>query len=257
MKTYLLEILTALTMTFTVSGQVLVDEQFTRSGTGPLNSSHPSGGTLAESITWSPGYQNKDWMITDAEAGMLAAAGGSAPGATAWLPVTFSAGSQYELTVQLTILGAANGNWAGIGFSNSSVITSSGWNLGTWMYIRGDKGYTPVGKPGTTSTDVTITGVPTVNAGDIANTLHLTLDTTGEDWTIAYYINDNALTTTPFATYTLTADQQTALDTVFLISYGNGATVDWFKLEQIPEPSVLLLSGIGALILALTPRRKR
>ncbi|MDR1191794.1 MAG: hypothetical protein LBK60_09075 [Verrucomicrobiales bacterium] len=226
MKTYLLEILTALTMTFTVSGQVLVDEQFTRSGTGPLNGSHPSGGTLAEGITWNPGQlDTRDWVISDAKAGTLTAVGAGSPGAIVWLPVTFSAGARYELTARLTNTAA---DWMGLGFGTFD----TGWGMdGPWMIVRPNGNYSCISK--VTADGATKTGAtPTVNSST-ANTLRLTLDTTGPNWALTYYIND---LTTALANYTLTAYQQANLHTVFLAVYSNSAATvvcDWFKLEQI------------------------
>ncbi|MDR1192288.1 MAG: PEP-CTERM sorting domain-containing protein [Verrucomicrobiales bacterium] len=253
MKTYLLEILTALTMTITVSGQVLVDEQFTRSGTGPLNGSSPSGGTLAENITWrfttSAGAE-QSWEIADAEAGTLTITGtGGGTPYIAWRPVTFSAGGQYELTMQLTVTAGGN-DWVGLGLGtyNANDTPNTGWGMsGPWMMVRDNGGYS-LFNLGTADNTTKTGATPKVNV-HAANTLRMTLDTTGEDWTVTYYINDLA---TPLANYTLTDTQQTYLGPVLLTTYsGASATVDWFKLEQIPEPSTwfLLSFGLGTLIL--------
>jgi hypothetical protein len=225
-------------------------DDFSGSGSSDLNGTAPD--IRPGSETWIAGSESNDWKAD----GSISAGGDS----NAFLPFSPSPGQIYTLSIDANPVNA-NDDWFAIGFTPSDSVNSSyaedPVSASPWMLLRGQRAsnlQTFLG-PGTTDgADFNPTEDSTPLLDGVVN-LKIVLDTTGEQWTAEWVVNNVSI-------------RQTTFDTNPTINYvGLGrwetaiGTVDNFTLTSasaIPEPATyaLTLAAFAAGAAALR-RRKR
>jgi hypothetical protein len=183
---------------------------------------------------------------------------GSSGGNSAYLPfdpIVGSAGNIYRLEVVMSVTGDTSSNWLSLGFANSS-NTSEGPNASipngglAWMLARGSDAVVGFGGMGTANNS----GISTPSGFDSAtsNTYAIELDMTaqtvsGGTTEVTYFVNGSSVGSDSL--------NYSGTNEINFIQLGKVSTqagsFDSLTLTVIPEPSALLMVGLGlgALIL--------
>ena len=163
----------------------------------------------------------------------------------------------YELSVDVRTHGVDDSSeWHGLGFMGQDPRLEEG-NMAfggdpeggrPWMLLRnngaavtfaGPGGDNNLGGPGEGTFDP-----------DVFHTLRLVLDTTAEQWTVDYFINDTQIGDT------FTYSENPDIGSVGLsASGGSGFVFTYDNFELIPEPASLALMGLGGLLLLRRSRQ--
>lgn len=255
-----LKIITATALTTSLTAAVHAEtiiafEDF--AGTGvDLNGTAPDIGIGTGNWQSGPG------IFTDA--GEIIGADGTTNGGTATregsavLDFTPVDGTIYELEAVITNPGGA---WVGVGFSDSAnqLSGSNGRVSNTvpgvfggyaWMFTLNGRqaAFNGIGTNNKIATEDTVANTTPV-------TLKVVLDTTGGSgaWTAEYFVNGSALE----APSLLVADASNISHVAISRDINTGAlpaSIDSFKLTEVPEPGSIALLGLGGLVML---RRRR
>lgn len=268
MKPYKLLCLTTLVLTIPAAQATTIFSHTFDEGTGGLN------GTAVDTGTGS-------WVAAD----VVTANGVFSPADTgsATLAFTPSQGTQYQLDATINNVNGITTDWVAVGFAggpglagagtpgqstatnaNARFTSQSGVDVEgrAWMMARGTNSGTTFHRTFTegTSGSATDWAGPTSltqsNGGDFD--LRILLDTTGGvgTWTATWFAKrpaDGSFTEVRSA-FLLPNEDITSVGFAFADADING-TLQSFSLTQIPEPSAVVLLGLGGIALFIRRRR--
>ncbi len=220
--------LAAIAMLFTAvsdaSAAVIYQDNFTGSGSAPLNGTTPTVTTGA--ATW---WAESGWTADGAVSG----------GGQAYLPLTPIEKGTYTLSADLTVTSSGI-DWIALGFDNN---TGGGYFIGggaAWMLNDGNGNVTAF-------TNGVSASFPLGNYGtNVPVSAKIVLNTMQPQWTAAWYVNGTQMKTVTFNT-------NPTIDRVELYGFSpvTGSVAN-FQLDfvGVPEPSTGLLLLVGGGLLA-------
>ncbi len=218
-------------------------DSFPGSSSSPLNGTSPA--TDSTGATWSAGA---NWNAD----GSYSSAGGYQ---NAFLPFAPATGEIYTLAATVDPVATGTGKWLALGFAEAAQTSQpfygSAINPGPWMFqwavSNGEY------SPGPALTAVTYD--PNGGASSPAS-LEVVLNTTRPQWTAQWYVDGNAVLSTPYA-YAVNP-------TITSVGFGSdmvSGTISNFSLAgvvaPVPEPDALALLAVGGCLGLLLLRRRR
>lgn len=223
---------------------VIYSDDFSGSSGTNLNGQAPD--TRPGTETWTASTTAAQWRAN----GSIAA--GSGQIRSAFLPFMPTVGKVY--TLSLTINSTNNNtDWLGMGFTQGANTTADFFgttnNAGPWLFDVGNSGNTTtLLGAGTTGSTPGLDGSLAVTGTNIQHSYSIVLDTNPTLWTATWFRDDVEIRTAAYTT-------NPTINHIGITRFSTGAgTVDNLSLTVVPEPSSVLLGGLG--LLALLRRRR-